>query len=110
MEMHPVDFMAIIEPPTPRETIEVILVCCARSAELTREIRPPGPRPSLTATIGFEEVVDPDFTVTSSVKIRSIQRLADRIRVHIKVEEGGFLGIGGHGAKFKGLYRVFWQE
>jgi len=111
MELHPVDFIAKIIPPVIKERIEAIVVCCHQRVDLDREIAPPIPRPSPSARIGFEEIVDNGFTVWSSVKTTNrVTVLPDRIRVRVRVEEGGFLGIGGHGAKFKALYRVFWQE
>jgi hypothetical protein len=106
--MHPVNFVAKIDPPEIKERLEAILVCCAYEAELTKEITPPIPRPYPTATIGFEEIVDDAFTVWSSVKTTNrVTVLPDGIRINVKVQEGAW-GLG-HGAKFKALYRVFWR-
>lgn len=107
-EIHPVDYMARLDPPpAPAETVEMLSLCGTSS--ITREIRPPGPPPTPQSRIGFDEIADNGFTVWRSVRTPNrVTVLPDRIRVDVAVERGGFLGLG-HGAKFKAVYRVFWQ-
>jgi hypothetical protein len=101
-----VDFLARIDPPSAaKETVEVLALC--DTSEITRSIMPPGPRPSPQSTVGFEELVDDDFTVWQSVTTPNrVTIFPERIEVHGRVETGGLFG---HGAKFKAVYRVFWQ-
>ncbi|MBI4538587.1 MAG: hypothetical protein HY704_03640 [Gemmatimonadetes bacterium] len=106
-EIHPVDFLARIDGPTSATTETVELLAMCGTSSITRDIEPPGEPPTPQSTAGFEEIVDDEFTVWRSVKTQDrVTVLPDRIRVHVEVETGGFLG---HGAKFKAVYRVFWQ-
>ena len=110
MEMHPVDFMALLPAPSHPDALETLSIC--GDASISRVIRPHDPRPSETSTIGFEEHIDGDFTVLRSVGMagsstgsRTITTLEDGIRVDVTTRSKTL----SYGAKFKASYRVFWQ-
>ncbi len=108
-EIHPVDFMARVQPTNPHnETLAVVAMC--DSSTVDHDFFPPGPAPSAGMTVGFQELTDDSFTVWRSVTTPNVgDRVTvfpDHIHVHVHVETGGLFG---HGAKFKALYRVFWH-
>jgi hypothetical protein len=111
-EIHPVDFLAVLDSPAAHtDTLEAIAIC--GTGEVTRDIRPPGPRPSQTATVGFEEILDNAFIDWESVKTPNrVTVSSDGIRVHVRVEDltsrAGASRVVRSG-KFKAFYRVFWQ-
>jgi hypothetical protein len=105
-EIHPVDYMARIDPPAQSPaTVEMISIC--DSASIVREISPPGPRPAQAVGIDFEKILDPAFTVHRSIRRDEAAIVGDKLRVEVAVETGGPFG---HGAKYKALYRVFWRD
>jgi hypothetical protein len=108
-EIHPVDYMAIIDrvPGNQKERLEFVSMCGTSS--LSRLVPPPGPQPSPNASIAVEEFVDNSFTVWQSVKTTNrFQVRPDNVTVIDVDIEGG--GLFGHGAKFKAAYRIFWQQ
>ncbi|MFN0167939.1 MAG: hypothetical protein ACKV22_16055 [Bryobacteraceae bacterium] len=108
-EIHPVDYMAKIErdPANDRAGALHVIAMCG-DGEVTRELVPPGPRPSPSSVVEVEELVDDDFTVWRSVKTQNrVTKTSDTTaQVHVRIETGGLFG---HGAKFKAMYRVFWR-
>jgi hypothetical protein len=108
-EIHPVDYMAKIErdPANDRAGALHVIAMCG-DGELTRQLTPPGPRPSPTAVVEVEEFVDNDFTVWRSVQTQNrVTKISETTaQVQVRIETGGAFG---HGAKFKALYRVFWR-
>ncbi|SRR6266568_738594 len=105
LELHPVDFLARLDPPPPHATTFKLIAICGTTAigGVDHDIFPPGPRPSATATVGFEEIPDSAFTLWDSVQPPTGSRvkvMSDRIRVHLSLREG----------KFKAAYVVFWRQ
>jgi hypothetical protein len=99
-EIHPVDFLARIDPPqAPHDTVEVISIC--GETELHRSITPPGPKPSPTSMAGVEEIIDRDFTNDASEAVHQSVPSGDQVTLDLR--------IAAPGPKFKALYRVFWR-
>jgi hypothetical protein len=102
-ELHPVDYMARLEPPRAvSATLEVLALCGERS--IVRDIRPPGPKPTPGSTVGFEEFVDASFSDTATVA-KTLTTLPAALRVDLAARPGT-----GRGARFKVVYRVFWLD
>jgi hypothetical protein len=102
-ELHPVDYMARIDPPTTvSATIDVLALCGGGS--ISRQILPPGPKPTPGSTIGFERFPDAVFTDTTQV-VETVTVLPNALRVDLTARPGS-----GDRARFKAVYRVFWRN
>jgi hypothetical protein len=108
-ETHAPDFVAILPPPPAHtDALQTLEICGDKN--FTLQIFPPGPQPSPTNTIGYQEQVDGDFTVLRSIGqgsntgSKTVTTLANGIRVDVTTE-----GTSSYGSKFKASYRVFWQ-
>lgn len=106
-ELHPVDYMAVLDSPThPNDVLEVISM--AGESELLRSIKLP-PKPSATAHVVFRKI-DSGFTLLNAgdLALEDITASSDGINAHIKLN--GRSGIKpGYAKYFAGFY-VAWQE
>lgn len=102
-ELHPVDYMARIEPPAASSATLEVLALCGESS-IAREIAPPGRKPTPGSTVGFEEWVDAAFSEPSQVT-KTVTVLPASVRVDLAARRGA-----GDRARFKAVYRVFWLD
>lgn len=108
MEMHPVDYMALIEKPAPRTDVVDSLVVCERpsssgtTTSVTKDVTLPGGRPSPDAHVGCEYRIDPDFTAEKQIVVHRM--VPGPTGFHIEVT----LDRQSQSAKFKATYHVFW--
>jgi hypothetical protein len=102
-EIHPVDYLAILDPPEHTDALEMFAIC--GDGTLDRIIRPAGSRPGPNASIGYREYIDTSFSFSRSYNRDRVTVLNDGIRVHVTVGDGDR-----RGKKFKAAYHVFWQE
>jgi hypothetical protein len=121
-EMHPPDIIAVLPDKAPEETFRAVavsaencLVACGGGSALDADIAPPGPKPSATATVGFEEIVLPGTllrTITHGNMGDKDNTGAEVVvgadKITVKVTVRGQEAYGVHG-RFAAIYRVFWK-
>ncbi|HUR17896.1 MAG TPA: hypothetical protein VMZ51_03035 [Acidimicrobiales bacterium] len=111
MEMHPVDYMALLDKPPPAKDALETLVACERpgpgpagnATSFGKDIIVPGTPPG-GAKVACEYRVDPDFTDESSVVEQLITKLPNGVHVEVKLKREQ------SSAKFKATYHVSWSK
>jgi hypothetical protein len=103
-ELHPVDYVAKLDPPARGDTLYVITLCGDSSIDL--EMSPPAPRPGAMRA-AFEEFIDAEFTSLGSVTRKRLTAGADGVRADIVVRPRSG---GSAEPKFKAIYRVYWEQ
>jgi hypothetical protein len=101
-ELHPVNYLARIEPAVRSDTLFAVALC--DDASTRRKVRPPGPRPGPNSRLEFEEYIDSEFTNLGSVTRKRIIVHPDFVELDIITRNRS----NGTRGKFKALYRVFW--
>lgn len=115
-EMHPVDFIGVLEDDETRkppvESVRVVAIVAengltsGKREALTFDLAPPGPR-AMGATIDVVEQIDNEHTNQATIETHTLTRHDDRVTIDLAVRGQANYGAKG---KFKAVYRVRWRS